>query len=106
MHRVELSNDGLFAIDQGILQSALATVRGVEFQIFHHIAQQHARLEHLNLVVDTRRIGHDTQIQHVRQHLVGITLLVLVLNQQSGRHLVSGFRITEIQQCPTNKDDE
>ena len=84
MNRVEFCIDRLLAIDDHITHTALTTIFGIKLQFLDHITQQNTRLKHLDLIVDTRGIGHESQINHVRQHLVGIGFLVLIFNQQTG----------------------
>ena len=69
VNRVQLGIHGLLAIHQTFLDPSFSPVLGIELQTLHHVAQQDARLQHLHLVVETRRVGHEAQVCHVRQHL-------------------------------------
>ena len=57
---IEVDVDGLLVIGDDVMDAALTAILGIELQVLDDIAQQHARLQDLYLVVDTGRIGEET----------------------------------------------
>ena len=82
-------------------------ILGIELEIHHGIASQYTRLENLNLVLDTSRITHKSEVLHVGQHLVGRTAAttIIVLNQHLGRYLVVLGGIAQIDECAAHADE-
>ena len=104
---IEVDVDGLRLVDNRIPDSAFTAIFSVQFEILDHIAKQHARLQHLHLVVDTVGVGQEAEVFHAGQHLAGcVSLLVLILDQHTGRDLIDGLCIAEVDEGHAEADDE
>ena len=57
---IEVDVDGLLVIGDDVVDAAFTAILGIELQVLDDIAQQHARLQDLHLVVDTGGIGEET----------------------------------------------
>ena len=107
MHFVQVSQmliihvDGnrLVLIDKHLLKASLSPIFRVQFQVFDHFKGKDTRLQDLNLVVDTSRIGDNTQILHVGKHLTIATAIVhLILDKHLCGHLINRRCIAQINQ--------
>ena len=104
--RVEVDIHGLFTIDDDVVDASLLTVLRIEFQILHHVAEQNTGLEHLNFVFYTRRVAQKTEIFYIGQHFLAAALLVVTLDEHTGRNLIHGLCVAQVNQCAAHKDDE
>ena len=106
MLRVEVNIYRLPIVDNRVDDTPISAVFGVELQVLDHIAQQDARPQDLHLVLDTRGVAQKAQILDIGQHLGGILLLVLILDEHTGRHLIDRFLVAQIDKSATHTDDE
>ena len=106
VERVEIDGDGLLGIDQVILDTTLALILSIELEVLHHIAQQHARLQDLYLVLNTGGVGEEAQVLHIIQQVGGITLLLVVLHHEAARHLVHRTGIAQVKQRGGQTDNQ
>ena len=54
MYRIKVDAERLLLVHDRIHYTSLTTILCIELQVLDHITEENARLEHLNLIVDTR----------------------------------------------------
>ena len=106
--RIGHDTEWLSLVRQLCFYATLFIVLNIEFQVFHGIMCQDARLKNLHFVLYTGRVGHKTNILHICQHLISwrTTTIILVFYQHLCGHLIVWCGIAQIYECGTSTDKQ
>ena len=107
--RIGLDTERLSLVHQRLFKATYCIVLNIEFQVFHGIMCQDARLKDLHLVLYTGRVGHKTNILHICQHLISwrtTTITFIVFYQHLCGHLIVWCGIAQIYECGTSTDKQ
>ena len=80
----------------------------VKLQVLDSLTGKNVRLKNLYLVLDTGRIGHETEVLHIGKHLVGLsaTIILFVFDQHLGGYLIDRLGIAQVDESATDTNEQ